>query len=219
MNVITKTEQFDDAVWAKTSVTVTANSQAAPVFAGGSAGLADTLDDASAVVTGVVEWGYTGVANDSSPWVCSVFIRKDAITSRFPVLGFQIVDGTSVVAGISINTSTGAVANVGDIAAPATSGVVDFDSLWWRAWLQKPNNSSGNADIKMFLNPAYSSALGGTADSTVTGSIVAWGANLTNDATVQTYIPDPFYAFAVAGTDLMVVAAPRVIRYEQTFRL
>ena len=196
-NILTKTEQFDDVIWAKTSVTVTADTAAAPDFAGPSAGLADTLDDADAGVTGVVEWGYTGVANDTSNWLFSLYIKRDAITTRFPMVGFQIVDGTSVFCGVELNTSDGTIADAPGLV-PDASGVDTSDPNYWRVWCRKANNGSGNADIKAFIHPAYAGSLGGGANAASTGSIKAWGANLMIATTLQTYEPDPFYAFPSA---------------------
>jgi len=193
-NLVTKTEDFSHADWSNDTVTVTANTTAAPTFAGGSAGLADTLADNSAVVQGSLFSTYRAIANNATDWMTSVFIRKDATTTRFPEITMQMIDGVGLYCGVQINTSTGAIANSLD-GAPDAKGVVDFDALWWRVWLRKANNASGNTSLRMGIFPARAGTIGGS-DSSTTGSIIAWGANQTNDSTVQTYAPDPTYSFA-----------------------
>lgn len=188
---VTKTEELDDtAVWTANSVTVTANTHAAPAFAGGSAGLADTLADNSAVAQGNLVGLFYTIPADTADYTGSVFIRKDAVTDRWPELFLDI--NTTPAFSVSINTSTGAFANGAD--APVTSGVVDVDSLWWRLWLQIANDGVGT-DIRIFTYPDHLDALGGSAQSGGTGSAVYWGFNITNNTTLQDYVPEPFYSF------------------------
>ncbi len=195
-NVLHFTEAFDNAYWTTSNVTVTANSTAAPAFAGGSAGLGDTITDGSAS-QGELDGTYETIANDSSTWFISLYILKDAITSRFPLFFVQMAGGSGVFGVVSINTSTGATANNG--GGNISQGSVDVDP-WWRVWVSVANNSSGNTVARLIVFPAYSSTLGGGADGTLTGSVIAWGANLTNAASLQTYAPDPFYSFASTPT-------------------
>lgn len=210
-NILQFTEQFDNAYWQQiSSIGITANTHAAPAFAGGSAGMADTLDDANAAGQSSVYGEESSIADDSSDWTGSVFIRKDAVTSRFPEVLLQITGGvTAITVGVSVNTSTGAIAASGTNGGPTASGVVDVDATWWRVWLRHANNSSGNTVLRLHIFPARSDVLGDPASSAVTGSIVAWGANATNTSAVQTYDPNPTYSFSEASpTDGMAWIRP-----------
>jgi hypothetical protein len=196
-NLLHFTEQFDNAYWTPSNATVTANSQSAPVFASLRAGMGDTLDDQSAS-QGFIAGTYESCAADTSAYVASIYVRKDAITSRFPIFVLQFAVGATISAGVSFNTSTGAIANADSLDVPDASGVVDVDAAWWRVWVKKANANGTN--VRVYIRPAISSTLGGVADGTVTGNIVAWGANLTNTATVQAYEPDPVYVSADVTT-------------------
>lgn len=201
-NIITSTEAFDDsAVWTPNSTVVTANTHAAPVLFGGSAGMADTLTDSSAVSQGnLVGTYYSGFPVDSSDWVGSIFMRKDAVTTRWPEFVLQF--NTGAVGFVSINTSTGATA--AGSTAPAAFGAIDFDSLWWRLWMRVANNGTGT-DARLIVYPDHLDALGGSGTSAGTGAVVLFGANLTNTSAVQTYEPEPFYSFATVALPWMPV--------------
>lgn len=199
-NLLQFTEAFDDAYWSGGTATVTANSEAAPVDFGVTAGGADTLTDNSGAAAQYLLSTNATIPNDSSDWLGSVFVRKDAITSRFPRFAVQISGGSGPLSGISLNTATGVAVEAGD-TYPATTakGVVDVNALWWRAWWRVPNDSTGGTQIRMFIHPAYTSVPGDIADGTITGSVIVFGANLTNTSTLQPYEPQPFYAFVPAS--------------------
>jgi len=190
-NLVTKTETLDDAgVWTLTSATVTANSQAAPAFAGANAGLADTVADNSAAAQGSIVGTYYNISADTNNYIGSVFVRKDAVATRWPDFFLQFVGGP--VGFVNLNTSTGAIA---DGSTPAAEkGIVDWDATWWRLWLRVANNGS-STQVRVGLYPDHLDALGGAGQSAGTGSVVLWGFNITQASTLQPYVPDPFYAF------------------------
>ncbi len=197
-NLLAFTEQFDNATeWTNNNCTITANSGgSAPAIYGASATAPDTLADNSAAALGQVQGTLKDILNDSADYIFSLFIKKDATTSRFPTIASQIaVGGTPAFSGVSVNTSAGTLAAADGVTAPSASGVVDVDASWWRVWFRTPNNNTGNVAIRINIYPAASSTLGGTSDVGVTGSIVAWGANITQSSSLQAYEPDPFYVF------------------------
>ena len=206
VNIISPTEDLSHADWAPNSgLTVTVNTHAAPSTAGAGAGLADTLTDPNAT-QGSIFSIYEDIPNDATTWVMSLYVRKDADTSRFPQFFVQMVTGTTVLGGVQMNTSTGALADIPG-APPVTSGVVNVDANWWRVWWTKANNNTGNNAARVGIIPCATDSLGGSDVGSLTGSIIVWGVNMTNDATVQTYQPAPAYdtgipiaALALAGT-------------------
>lgn len=201
-NLVTSTENLaDTAVWTANSVTVTANTFAAPAFAGGSAGLADTVADNSASAGGSLIGLYYDITADTTSWVGSVYIRKDATTTRWPEVFVQFQGGPAGF--VSVNTSTGAIAN-GSVP-PAASGIVDVDASWWRLWIRVVNTSIDS--VRMGVYPDHLDALGGATTSPPTGSVVLWGFNLTNTTTVQTYEPQPSYGGGTTTVGLTGVSA------------
>jgi hypothetical protein len=128
-NLVTQTEALDDTgVWTHDSVTVTANTHAAPAFAGINAGMADTVADNSGAQASIIGT-YYDITPSTNDYVGSVFIRKDAVTDRWPQFILQILAVGSGL--VDINTSTGAIAE-NPAAPPAASGIVDVDATWWR---------------------------------------------------------------------------------------
>lgn len=196
-NILIKTEQFDDTgVWTPNdSLTVTANTDAAPGFAGPSAGLADTLDDAQVAAQASLTSGYQGIANDGTDWLLSLHVKKDSSTTRFPYLYLDLVNGTRLQTFASIDTKNGLITTASGLPAFDATGVVDVDAVYWRFWARVANNNTGNTAIRCGFFPAATSAHGGAADNSAQGNLVAWGANLTNTSAIQAYEPDPFYAF------------------------
>ena len=193
LNILTFTEQFNNAAWTEGgSITVTPNSAAAPDFANPKAGRADTLEDNTVTeVSSILQ--DVPIADDLGDYVASVYIQKDAVTTRFPAFILALLGGgTPLTGGVSINTSTGALADYSGGAAVA-SGIVDVDATWWRVWVRMTNNGTGNTTARWLFFPAQASSLGGGFDSTVTGFSISWGANITPTRNLQAYEPDPAY--------------------------
>jgi hypothetical protein len=198
-NILTYTEAVDNAAWTKPGapdVTVTADTHAAPAFAGASAGMADTLADLSTASAYVHQTKAKG-SNDTANWCASIYVRKDAITTRVPEFVMEFRDvGTTKARGVRLNTSTGVTGNyAGQTAAPTSHGVVDVDASWWRLWMIEPDNATGNTNIRFTIFPAKSVTETTGNSSALTGSIVVWGANVEKVDAVTAYQPDPFYAF------------------------
>ncbi len=200
-NLLLSTEALEDTGnWTASNITVTANTHAAPGFAGVNAGMADTVADNSAAAGGLLTANYVDIAADSSDYVGSVYIRKDAVTTRWPDIFIQI---SGVVTGfVSLNTSTGSIAN-GSGPLPAATDIVNVDAFWWRLWMQVANTGSA-AIIRMGVYPDHLDALGGATTSPPTGSVVLWGFNITKSSAVQDYEPEPFYAFVAPRSFLLV---------------
>jgi hypothetical protein len=216
-NVLHHTEEFNHAYWtAADGLTVSANAFAAPAFAGGSAGLADTLTDPTGANSGILLGTDETIPADSSDWTASLYVRKDADSARFPMFVLHLSSGTAVFASVSFNTVTGAIA-AGVDGTPDASGVVDVDSLWWRLWWRKANNGTGNNAARLYIYAAHATSLGGSGSSTPTGDLTLWGAQLENASVVGTYVPDPFYTFSVSQTAMTSVRG-YAMNYVQSMR-
>lgn len=194
-NVLLDTENFGSANWTNNGSTITAGAYAAPAFAGQSATAASNVEDASAAAVTNILQVVDPVPNDASDWVASVFIRKDAITTAYPALVLSFINGTQINAYIAIDPVNGLLTDVSGQTAADARGVIDVDALWWRVWMRKANNASGNTAARVILYSALSDTFGGGFNSPSLRTLGAWGANLTNTSTVQTYDPNPFYAF------------------------
>jgi hypothetical protein len=212
INIIPNTEDFSAGNWNPGSVVVTTNTSAPPAFAGTQATSADKLEDVSAVATSFIINTSVAIPVDSSSYIASLFIKKDSDTTRFPAFLLQFTDGSGQLTGVSFNTSTGAIANYFNVSpAPADKGVVDVDSLWWRIWFKIANDGTSSL-VRVFIVPCQANTIGQNDDATLVGFITGWGVNLTNTSALQTYEPDPFYAFTGAPNPFFTtVGAKRMI--------
>ncbi len=194
-NILHFTEAFDNAYWTS-SVTVTPNTAAAPAIYGSGAGFGDTLADTSAVSVQGTVGTYETIPDDSSHYFASIHVKKDAVTTRFPTILVQMTNGSGPICGVSFNTSTGAIAEAnGTFPATISKGVVDLDANLWRVWFEMANDTSGNTQARMMVRPAQASIIGDADDVTLIASAIVGGANLTRGSALQSYQPDPPYAF------------------------
>ncbi len=146
---------------------------------------ADTLTDDSAVNFEGLKQTFT-VANDSTSWTVTAYIKKDSDETRFPELQIRLLDGTDQKVIVSLNTSTGAILERSSIGTTVIS--VQDAGDYWRLRATVDNNTSGNVTLEVLLFPAVGITLGTNA-VTATGSIIVWGAQLENAAVPSSYIP------------------------------
>ena len=184
-NLLTYSEQFDNAGWAKRSAgtvtTVTANTTVAP----DGTLTADTFSDVSTSDYAQIDNGSVTAGIANTTYTFSLYVLKDAVTSRFPE--FLLLDNTnSLGVCIQLNTSTGAVANRTVIGSPTYTTTVESAGLYWR--LIHTIRTGGSATtLTAFIRPVMSATLGGAVDSSLTGSIVVWGAQLVTGSSAGTY--------------------------------
>ncbi len=179
-NICRQSNALGTSPWAVTNASVTQD-QTGP----DGTTSAWTIDDSDTTVSSFPYhcgnlYGNETVANDSSRYVASVFMRKKpAPVSVFPVFGITIQNGTTEIIGLaSFNPYTGdiqAASGTGWTPNPAydTAWVEDYGD-WWRVSLSVANNSSGNTLLRPRFYPSYSSTLGGAPNAALTGSQVAW---------------------------------------------
>lgn len=197
-NLLLHTEDFGGAEWSPTDLTLTPGLYPAPTFAGPSAALGSNLQDASAVSVSNILQAVT-IIDDSSDWIFSFYIRKDADVTAFPAMNLSLLGGGTPVSGyIMIDPVNGLLNDVSGQPAADARGIDSIDSNWWRAWIRKANNGTGNTTGRVILYPALSDTFGGGFHSASLRSTGGWGANLTNGSALQTYDPAPFYAFTTA---------------------
>lgn len=195
-NLVLDTEMLDDVgTWSRNdSPTVTADFYSPPSTAAPGANGAEKVEDTDGLTLFSNLTQNITIPNDSNSYVCSCFMRKDAVTTRFPELRLLFVNGTLLVYGLQLNTSTGAAAADPDWTVPISSGVVDVDANWWRPWFQGANNNTGNTIAEIAIYPAITDAgLGTTAHASAVGSIGVWGVNLTQSTVLLPYEPNPDY--------------------------
>lgn len=165
-NLLTKTEQFDDAAWTKVSsgIVVTANATTDPL--GGST--ADKLVGSSASTSKEMFNASAAAIVSGQSYVASVY-AKAAEYSWIYVCN----NNDSTINGHYVNLSNGSLGTaVG--ASPGTVAVEDAGNGWWRIEVTKAaSNTSGF--IEIFLATADGAGVPAfTGDDT--SGVYAWGA-------------------------------------------
>jgi len=136
---------------------------------GGVANTACTVNDPDASLR-IFRQVSLPTALDTANYALRFFVRKDAITSRFPEFQFQLTGGTPLNVYVSLNTSTGAIAaRTGPLVFTAQTYAVDTD--FWEVAGDLANNGT-NTSIGILMYPAYSATLGGASSAALTGSVV-----------------------------------------------
>jgi len=155
-------EQLDSVYWTQTGTTTTANQIVSPDGYQN----ADLVAATNAVGNRVEQTGFSL----SGSHTFSIFLKKGTSTRNLWYdggKGVQIdwaVDGTPTVTAFSGGP------------APASFGSVDYGNGWHRVWFQ--DTYSGTYVMRLFPDRI------GT-----TGTVYAWGANLTPTSYLQSYIP------------------------------
>lgn len=160
---------------------------------GGAANTAWTLTDSS--TSHASRDQAVGVADDGATHTVSVFIKKDADTTRFPMVEGILTGGTTrVYLHAQINTQTGAGANVGS-AGTGSFRVLDWGA-YWRVEVTLTNNTTGNTSLSIKLHPSSGTVLG-TVSAAATGSAVFDQAQVELSSTTAS---SPIFTTTTTGT-------------------
>jgi hypothetical protein len=165
VNLLTQTQQFDNAAWTKSNSTVTANAAVAP----DGTSTADKLVEAATTSSHYVLQAPTVTATTH---VFSVYAK--AGERSFVSLGF---DGLNVW----FNLTTGAV---GTIEAGLTAAIVSVGDGWYRCSAIRTVTVAGSKSSVIYSASA-DNALSYTGNGT--SGIFIWGAQLEQAATATTY--------------------------------
>ena len=161
-NLLTYSEQFDNAAWSKTNAVVTANSTTAP----NGETTADTLGDSSVGGSGQARLNQ-GITVTAGASTVSVFAKKDQIdflnlwTANYDASG----NGSTW-----FDLNTGAV---GTTSANHTASISDAGSGWYRCSITFTTTTDLIGNV--YIQPASTDGVN-TVDLDGTSSIFIWGA-------------------------------------------
>jgi hypothetical protein len=177
-NLLTYSEQFDNAVWLKTNSTVTANATAAP---DGSM-TADMIADTSTSVTSYIDY-VMPVANDAAIYTFSIYVKQGNNTTS--QAGFYLIGGTAQKSSgfwCSYDWSSGIVTALqADI--PISVSATKVQNGWIRLSVTGANNATGNNTIIVRISDSV------YMTNSTTNSQYIWGAQLEVGTTPTSYIP------------------------------
>lgn len=184
--------------WTATGTTAARNA----IGLEGEANTACTITDPDASLR-IFRQASIPVVADTRNYTVRTFIRKDAITSRFPEIQFQLSGGTTVQGFVQINTSTGASASRSGNSATWTVQEYAYNTDFWEVVGTMANNGT-NAVSNVLFYPAYASTLGGASSAALTGSIVVGNLELyAGKVTADVIGQDPAYTPQVTAAPVL----------------
>ena len=172
-NLLTYSQEFDNAVWAKTNSSVTANTTVAP----DGTTTADTMTASAATGFHIITAAPTSLVLSNGGGIS--FFAK-AGTASF----VQLFVGGTAVPYANFDLSTGAVSGFG---AGTTASIVAAGNGWYRCQLVTTTTATNSFQIGIVTNISAARAESWTAAGTET--VLIWGAQAENRQAVTAYTP------------------------------
>jgi hypothetical protein len=171
-NLLLRSEEFDNAAWSKTNVTVTANSVAGPDGA-------TTMDTLDATAGGHVVYQDVSASPGTTPYTFSIFLKQGTAAATRIFLQYT-TGGTTNYAFATLTWSTLTVSTAGSTATSVSYELKDIGGGIYRLSITGTNSGGANTLIRANIEPANSGN---------TGTAYAWGAQLTATAFPVPYVP------------------------------
>jgi hypothetical protein len=205
-NMLVASEDFSDADWANNNLTLTANTEAAPMpyRVHGARGATRIADEDSGAQGNMFGNYYAMTPN--SMYIGSIFIRKEADGGRFPSFGMQMINGVvPAITSFTMSTFDGSVGVPNGGTAPTAYRVENYNEEWWRVWW-KVIDTGSNTLVRIFWFPAIYDAVNNSSESSgLTGGITAHGAMLEEAGVLSDYAPSPPYSVPVTVFETIAV--------------
>lgn len=199
-NLLTYTEQFDNAVWSKSSVSVVADAAVAPdgtttadKLISAASGASYNISSSTATV--LSGYSYTGV----------VHLKAGEIGTNVQVL----LQSSAVWPGgtypsVTVNLTTGAITGSSNVSA---SSITSLGNGWYRVTLTQTTSSAGSSGVR--VAPTAGSAGDGTS------GIYAWGADFRPSIDFA-FLPPYQRVVTGATADYATAGFPNYLKFDGT---
>jgi hypothetical protein len=165
-NLLTYSEQFDNAGWTKTNATVTANAAVAP--------------DGTTTADKLVENGANSTHQSSQSVTTAAVAYTFSVYVKAAERSFVYLYHTQTTAGTVFNLSTGVTAGNSGLSAPTSATIEALANGWYRCSIVVTATAASNT---FNIYPMASGAVGAYSyQGDGTSGILLWGAQLLTSA-------------------------------------
>ena len=174
-NLLTYSEQFDNAAWVKTSTTTAANTQVGPFGQSSAETLTETTTN-SVHSTSQLLYFVSG-----QTYTFSAFV-KYSTRQHIQLLFGDPVFSNTCYANFDIQNGV-----VGTVGAGTTAAITSVGNGWYRVGITCIAGTTGNASVHILLANSVSMVYSGTYTGSTSNSVYIFGAQVEQRSSVGTY--------------------------------